>query len=334
MKHLYAVIYFILFIGGYIVYLITNTTPKLSYYSFRKLFCYTNGKLNSFIVSLTSVFLPKYKLLQTDGLLGRLTKEEATEISNEIKENGYKIFDKKLDANEINKLLSFAYSTPANIIPKPKNAEAKGLYNNQQLLGTRYQFSETDLLTDKTIQNIVADENFIAIAQEYLGCSPINDIVTMWWSTSYSTQASSEAAQLYHFDMDRFKFLKFFIYLTDVTTDTGPHCYIRGSNGSLPESLREDRRFTDKEISNAYKKEDLVEICGNKGTIIAVDTRGLHKGKPLKQGERLIFQVEFCTDSFGQVFHKTYLNNGIEDSFLKVKKKYTNTFRRFIMNNK
>lgn len=81
---------------------------------------------------------------------------------------------------------------------------------------------------------MITDMNFFAIAQEYLACKPIHDLVLMWWSAPHSNKASSEAAQLYHFDMDHLKFLKFFIYLTDVDEHNGPHCYVRKSHIHKP----------------------------------------------------------------------------------------------------
>ena len=51
----------------------------------------------------------------------------------------------------------------------------------------------------------------------------------MWWSVAGNKQPDSAAAQLYHFDMDRIRWIKFFINLTDVTAENGPHCFIAGS---------------------------------------------------------------------------------------------------------
>ena len=55
-------------------------------------------------------------------------------------------------------------------------------------------------------------------------------------------------------------------------------------------------------ISKIYKKEEIVEIKGQRGTLIAVDTRGLHKGKPLKEKYRDIFQVEYSNSLFGRKY--------------------------------
>ncbi|MCC7460196.1 MAG: phytanoyl-CoA dioxygenase family protein [Proteobacteria bacterium] len=107
---------------------------------------------------------------------------------------------------------------------------------------------------------------------------------------------------MFHFDMDRIKFLKFFLYLTDVTPQNGPHCYVEKSHRNLPTELRRDGRFKDEEIIRSFGKDSVLELCAPKGTLFAIDTRGLHKGIPLESGNRLIFQIEFANSMFGQSY--------------------------------
>ena len=76
---------------------------------------------------------------------------------------------------------------------------------------------------------------------------PLHHVVERAWKG-----ASSEAAQLFHFDMDRIRFLKVFIYLTDVGTENGPHVYVRGSHRSKPPAFFRDRRFSDAEVKRAF----------------------------------------------------------------------------------
>jgi hypothetical protein len=128
------------------------------------------------------------------------------------------------------------------------------------------------------------------------------DLIAMWWSAPFHGAAKSEAAQMYHFDLDRIKFLKFFFYITDVDSETGPHCYVRKSHKRLPPSLLKEGRLTDDEVEIGFGKENMMELGGKRGTIMAVDTRGLHKGKDLVMGKRLLFQIEFANSMFGQYY--------------------------------
>ena len=52
-----------------------------------------------------------------------------------------------------------------------------------------------------------------------------------------SKKADSEAAQMFHFDLDRIKWLKFFIYLTDVKINSGPHVYVSGTHKPFSKTI-------------------------------------------------------------------------------------------------
>lgn len=152
----------------------------------------------------------------------------------------------------------------------------------------------------------------------------------MWWSTPALKEPSSEAAQLYHFDMDRIKFLKFFIYLTDVTPSTGPHCFVAGSHRRKPAALLRDGRFQDHELERHYAPERFVEITGPKGTVLAADTRGFHKGKPLETGSRLIFQVEFAVNMFGASRRLIEINEAFTSKFIDLTHRYPYVYSNFV----
>jgi hypothetical protein len=177
------------------------------------------------------------------------------------------------------------------------------LYDRNRPLGVRYDFREQDLIDHPDVQQLMSDLSLLAVAQEYLGSAPVLDIVAMWWHTAFSASADKAAAQLYHFDMDRVKWLKFFFYLTDVTPETGPHCFVAGSHrrGKTPRALLKKgyARLTDGEVRSFFNDADLIEFTGPKGTIIAEDTRGLHKGKHVTRGHRLMFELEFTNSLFG-----------------------------------
>ena len=146
------------------------------------------------------------------------------------------------------------------------------------------------------------DPVLINIAGEYLGAEPIFDFIAMWWSTD-SKNKNEDAAQEYHFDLDRPKWIKIFIYLTDVNNDNGPHCYISGSHkiGNKPQEILDKGyvRISDKELLKFYNKNDFKEVTGPAGTITFGDTLCWHKGKPFIRGERLILQLEYTSSLFG-----------------------------------
>ena len=190
----------------------------------------------------------------------------------------------------------------------------------------RYDVPEEDLLACPAVQGLLADVSVLKLAQEYLGASPVQDLVAAWWSAPGGGSASA-AAQMYHFDLDRPRFLKLFVYLTDVDSETGPHAYVRGTHRDLPAAFREDRRYDDDEVARSFGA-DIARIPGPRGTVFIADTRGLHKGEPVISGHRLVFQVELSSSLFGQTYTRPVLRDPVP-ALADAMRRYPSVYRRF-----
>lgn len=312
MKNLVKFIFFpFLFVIGYCFYLMTKKTNNLTYASFRYLFVLTNGRLNDFISFFISLTYPHKRKKNIESLVAANT--DVSEIVKNITENGFSEFQTSLSNEIIEKLVEFATHNEASIL----DTDAKGIkylpekskIDFLNIRSPRYQFEGKELANIPAVQNIIFDPIFTEIAGKYLKCEPILEFVTMWWSFPFNNKATSQAAQMYHFDMDRIKFLKFFFYLTDVNEENGPHCYIKKSHKRLSKVVRKDKRLTDHELKNIFPNDYFKEFIGKKGTILAIDTRGLHKGKPLVKNARLLFQIQFSNSLFGAPYEKMKIEN-------------------------
>jgi Phytanoyl-CoA dioxygenase (PhyH) len=219
-----------------------------------------------------------------------------------LQRDGFVVLGELLSAEECDELTAFALATPGSLIPAPVSGPALAQFDPNAPMAVKCDIPEGRLSQHPIVQRLLADTSLRELARRYLRCEPVNDLLAMWWSAPAPGQASSEAAQLYHFDMDRPQFLKVFFYLTDVTVDTGPHCYIRASHRDRPAALWRDGRHDDHAILTQHGSARAVEICGARGTGLAVDTSGFHKGKPLKTGHRLILQLEYTCALFGQSY--------------------------------
>jgi hypothetical protein len=328
-----ALLFPFLLLGGLLINLITRKTPKLSYLGLREMFVITNGRSNDFLSLLISMLHPKSHLGSSVGILGDLSKEKAETIADAIRKNGYYIFDKKLDNHIVDSIVEYASNTPCNYLKVTSEninyTTEKTIFNENEIISPRYQFTADECLGSKEIKNLVFDQNFLQIAGEYLNTKPILDLITMWWSAPFKGLGASEAAQMYHFDMDRIKFLKFFVYLTDVNSETGPHCYIEGTNQRIHNKIRKDARISDEDLKDFFEPDRIKEITGTKGTLIAVDTRGLHKGKPLTFGKRLIFQIQYSNSLFGAKYSNFQSSNISENDYLDLIKHQKRTYQLF-----
>jgi hypothetical protein len=336
LKSLKALINIISLIKGAFVYKRTGVTTEKAYLSLINLYCLTNGYSNAFLSWLLKLQQQPYIFPHANGVLGDLDSAEIRRVVQEIKKDGYYVFDRLLSEGVCDKLISLALTKECNLRGSLDADIKMSICDRTNPIAVTYWLQEKDLIANPDIQALMADLSIFVIAQAYLETQPILDIVTMWWSTALSKTACTESAQLFHFDMDRIKWLKFFIYLTDVTSDNGPHCYIAGSHqiGGKPKELLNlgYARISDEEMIKFYPKEKFVEVTAPKGTIIAGDTLCFHKGKPLKQGDRLVLELEFTNSLFGGSHQKVELKNINNSNLSESVKNYSRVFQKFILN--
>lgn len=190
----------------------------------------------------------------------------------------------------------------------------------------RYDIPETDLLACNSVQELLADESLLRLAQDYIGSAPVHDLVAGWWSAPGAGSAA-KAAQLFHFDLDRPRFVKLFVYLTDVGQETGPHAFVRGTHRFLPSEFRGDRRYSDEEVERRFRSQ-VLRLAGPRGTVFLADTRGLHKGEPVVRGHRLVFQLELASSLFGQTYTRPVLS-APNAALAQAVRRFPSAYRRF-----
>jgi len=213
-----------------------------------------------------------------------------------VSRDGFYVFSQVVDQSVVAAIRGYAEVTPC--VARGAGTLA-GVYPRTDPQVGRYDFDEEAALGSPEVQEFVTDPFMALIAQKYLGQPVLMDEVAFLWTTTKKAEDANLNAQLFHQDRDRLSFLKFFIYLTDVKPDTGPHVYIRGSHASIPWSLRGDGRKSDEAVRAAGLWSEVQEITAPAGTLMAVDTMGLHKGKTPISSDRLALENEYATSLFG-----------------------------------
>jgi hypothetical protein len=97
--------------------------------------------------------------------------------------------------------------------------------------------------------------------------------------------------EYFHRDPDDWRFLKLFIYLTDVDEQSGPHEFVTGSHHSSGRIL--SKPYINEELEYSYGRKSMVKITGPKGTTFIEDTWGVHRGNMPITRPRLLLQVEY-----------------------------------------
>lgn len=137
--------------------------------------------------------------------------------------------------------------------------------------------------------DLVNDPTVLRIAADYLGCKPTLSSLGVRWS--FPTEGPRAETQRFHRDPDDWRFLKLFVYLTDVDAESGPHVYVLGTHrtaGSVRARLHDDR-----EIERRYGRASLRTVVGPRGTVFLADTQGIHRGVPPAARPRLILQAQY-----------------------------------------
>lgn len=152
------------------------------------------------------------------------------------------------------------------------------------------------------IEKLTRDPVFEEIARRYMGPRAKYLSTHMWWSYANEVAEADRNlyAQQYHFDLDDYRFMKFFFYLTDVDEESGPHVYMRGTHHAKKlKDLFPIRRFTDEEIHAQWGKDKETRVYGKAGSGFIVDTFGIHKGQPPRKKDRLVIEFEWGQHYYG-----------------------------------
>ena len=218
-----------------------------------------------------------------------------------VRRDGFYVFKKTVDSNISTAIREFAEQAPC--IARGANS-APGPYPRSAPLVGRYDLEEITALQCPEVQEFATDPAMALVTQKYLGQAVVMDEIAFWWTTTQRAEDANLNAQMFHQDRDRLSFLKFFMFLTDVTPETGPHVYLKGSHRKIPWGLRKDGRISDDAVRAAGLWENVVELFGPAGTVMAVDTIGLHKGKTPVAADRLAIESEFSTSLFGNDYER------------------------------
>lgn len=183
--------------------------------------------------------------------------------------------------------------------------EARGKFNI-------FNYKDTQVVLKPEPLRFATDPLATAVARTYLKAPPILSTLQCWWSFA-GHQATD--AQLYHLDLDDYRFIKQFVYLSDVGPNNGPHAFIEQTHKTKyieqcaensPDGMdafikwyMQSLRKTDEEVEK-YLPQKPSFITGKRGTRFLALTRAIHKGLAPEEGERLLLQATYCATPYIQ----------------------------------
>lgn len=131
--------------------------------------------------------------------------------------------------------------------------------------------------------------DILRLASAYLGCKPTICAVGVRWS--FPGSEAPNVTQAFHRDPDEWRFIKLFIYLTDVDGESGPHVYVAGSHNTR--SPLRGKSYSGEQVEAQFGKQNMRAVLGPRGTTFVADTIGVHAGIPPQRAPRLLLQAQY-----------------------------------------
>ena len=248
----------------------------------------------------------------------------SSEINNTLNANGVYIHNEAISNDICDAIINKINHKNFNSLNNKKFIN-HDIFNSSP--GTSWISDHKDVIEIEEVQKLVTNPFILNIAQNYLGCIPIL-AQTNFWVSKYG---SNDQTNFFHQDYDDVNFLKIFIYLTDVNENNGSHSYVKGSLNNMitPLNYKPSDRINNETMYKNYGNENILNICGKKGTIIFEDTNGFHKGNILIEGYRFILQLEYCSSTKfldNKIYFINELNKSKNSVLYNAKVKYPDTF--------
>ena len=212
---------------------------------------------------------------------------DSAAIASGVDRDGF-AFGLTLPADTVAQLMNFARTHRCFVDRNPElGFMPTEVEQARAKLGRNFLLAQYFNLRDEAplIAELARDPVLLSIAARYLQSPPTLAGVNLFWSypASVSEDQRSYAAQKFHYDLDDFKFLKFFLLPHRRRRELESHVIVRASHRSKRHSSLADRlkvrRYSDEEISSTYGAENIVTIMGPAGTGFAEDTLCIHKGQ-------------------------------------------------------
>jgi hypothetical protein len=148
------------------------------------------------------------------------------------------------------------------------------------------------------VQDLLGDEVLLEIASRYLRGDPHLVEARFWWSLGAPAARPADdlvrfGQERFHYDLDDWRCVNFFFYLTDVDEESGPHTVVRSSHRRrrLRDQLSPFKGTTEAALRRFYGDDAIVEIVGMAGSGFVSDPFAFHMGRAPRR-DRLMCKLE------------------------------------------
>jgi hypothetical protein len=164
---------------------------------------------------------------------------------------------------------------------------------------------------DCVLAQVARSPLFAQLAAEYLERDPEDLIVDASVDMLVSLEGPKPAggydnALEFHRDIDGYRFIKMFVYLTDCYQGNGHHEMFLASHRHYPLQLAPIRRYAPEQITRYIPQAVLKRVTGPAGYAFAENTLVFHRGTAPIRSHRVILNLIYTEDSFRQYYPRAF----------------------------
>ena len=245
-----------------------------------------------------SLILSKYKHNNIATKLNDLQKK----ITSDLKNNGYSTchFDDIFGDGYFMKKVHNHSQKVKKELENKINDKNNSVFQKDKKFVARYYSDASSIKISSIFNNLSVNNFFWDIACKYLGTLPKITNLDYWLNIPTEIKKPT-SSQLWHKDYEDLSLLKVFIYLEDVNEDSGPFSYVSTSHESGPNSNLFKRNYpngivlSDSDVDKHFDKDKILKFKVPKGTIVFVDTSGIHRGGFCTKSNRFLFTFTYTS---------------------------------------
>ncbi len=228
--------------------------------------------------------------IKLNNLVKDVDKNGFSEIFT-IKEN-YIESIKNYVLNKENILIKENFSNK-NLLMKNPNEEINDYFDRLKKEKISRLTASIDIKKNSVFRDFLFSKFMIEFAKSYLNSNDFSVNATLFISNplKISEKQKYKNAQYFHWDNDFKKFFKFYIYLSDVDLNSGPHIFIPQTHKTKLKPFKLCRLYSDQNVYKQYNKPKI--FTGKTGSSFFTDSYGLHKGETPIETSRLILNIHY-----------------------------------------
>lgn len=181
-----------------------------------------------------------------------------------------------------------------------------------------------DLTLDSPVVKLAFHPHILTTVTKYIGILPVLNSISIVYSPNDTLY--DQSSQFLHLDPEGVRQIKIFIYVEDVTEESGPFTIIPKSESKKVYPLYKGGRLTDEFFQKYVDAKYFIPVTASKGTMVFADTSGcFHFGSRPGNKDRFVIILQYISPfsmiypQFGRI-KKSHLGHLVTQDSSKLEK--------------